>query len=140
MESKEKVIEKNMKILGLTREEAEEVYTYEYNVEHNIPMEDDYTEEERANQKAIMKGFGGAKKTEKEKAEKKKSKGGVVVKNKERKPNETKRNIMEIITQALKDNAYENVNLENVERIVSFELENHHFTLTLTQKREPKEK
>lgn len=52
----------------------------------------------------------------------------------ERKPNPTKENIIQVVANALKDIATD-INIENVGKIITFKVENKEFKLDLTEKR-----
>lgn len=52
----------------------------------------------------------------------------------ERKPNPTKENIIQVVANALKDIATD-INIENVGKIITFKVDNKDFKLDLTEKR-----
>ena len=56
----------------------------------------------------------------------------------ERKPNPTKENIIQVVANALKEIAT-NVNIENVGKIITFQVDNKDFKLDLIEKRVKKE-
>ena len=56
---------------------------------------------------------------------------------KERKPNQAKRDIIQVLNEALTDIA-DNVTVTNIERQISFELDGETYEVTLVQKRKPK--
>lgn len=52
----------------------------------------------------------------------------------ERKPNPTKENIIQVVANCLKDIAT-NINIENIGKIITFKVDNKEFKLDLTEKR-----
>lgn len=58
-------------------------------------------------------------------------------KKRERKPNEEKRDIIEIFSETAK-NSFENVEIVNVERQIDFTIGENHYSLTITCHRKPK--
>ena len=58
-------------------------------------------------------------------------------KKRERKPNEEKRDIIEIFGETAK-NSFENVEIVNVERQIDFTIGENHYSLTITCHRKPK--
>ena len=93
-------------------------------IDKGNPTPYDLTEEQQKQVKAMRKNA---------KSEKSVNAYGKTVK-RERKPNEAKREIVEIVAQALTANGYA-VNVSNVERQIDF----GDFSLTLTQHRKKKE-
>jgi hypothetical protein len=112
---KEKSIQNYMKCLGITREEAEQLWKDDHT--GNIGAEG---EELQTKAKALEKEYT---KTEKNKAKRKR-----VVK-----PDVEKMRIMNILNQALMDNGYETV-VTNTQRQIEF----NGYCLTLIKHRPPK--
>ena len=121
---------KRLQGLGFTEAEAVETVLYDDDVEHNRPTEFDLTEE----QKKVAKKYTdiGSKK----------KKGAYQFTPRERKPNETKRQIMQyvrILFEGMASNGTcEAVNLSNAERTLDFEMDGKSYTLTLTEHRPKK--
>lgn len=121
-------IEKEVKRLmatGMTEAEARETALYDAEVEAGEATEFDLTPE----QQKIAKKYtntGTKKKTEYQFSKR------------ERKPNEGKRELIEIFKQAL-ENAQIAPNVSNIERQIDFVYKNEHFSITLTQHRPKKE-
>lgn len=121
-------IEKEVKRLmatGMTEAEARETALYDAEVEAGEATEFDLTPE----QQKIAKKYtntGTKKKTEYQFSKR------------ERKPNEGKRELIEIFKKAL-ENAQITPNVSNIERQIDFVYKNEHFSITLTQHRQKKE-
>ena len=121
-------IEKEVKRLmatGMTEAEARETALYDAEVEAGEATEFDLTPE----QQKIAKKYtntGTKKKTEYQFSKR------------ERKPNEGKRELIEIFKQAL-ENAQITPTVSNIERQIDFVYKNEHFSITLTQHRQKKE-
>lgn len=117
-----------MKQLGVSREEALELEGYDAEVQKGNATEYDLTEEQQAVVKQMMR-----------KVEHTKSKDGV---KRERKPNETKEAIIAELAEFLREDAqgqaYENVEIANVNRMIAFQIGEKRFELTLVEKRPPK--
>lgn len=122
-------IEKEVKRLmatGMTEAEARETALYDAEVEAGEATEFDLTPE----QQKIAKKYTNTG-TKKRPTEYQFSK-------RERKPNEGKRELIEILKQAL-ENAQIAPNVSNIERQIDFVYKNEHFSITLTQHRQKKE-
>lgn len=117
---------KRLQELGMTEAEAVETVLYDDEVEHGKATEFDLTEE----QAKIAKQYTAVD-TKKRKAE-------YTFTKRERKPNEAKRELIEILKQAL-DNAEIDNNVSNIERQIDFEYENRQFSVTLTEHRPKKQ-
>ena len=108
---------------GKTNDDADCVW-WDLQIDKGNPTPYDLTEEQQKQVKAMRKNA---------KSEKSVNAYGKTVK-RERKPNEAKREIVEIVAQALTANGYA-VNVSNIERQIDF----GDFSLTLTQHRKKKE-
>lgn len=107
-----------MKNLHLTSAEADELLAYDKRidrgerVEYDLPPE----QEKEAKKMANVTTHKPRKKTTRTKKE-----------------NPQKQEIISLLAEALQD--YENVKIENPERIIAFSVGENNFTITLTQKR-----
>ena len=119
-------IQKMMKNLGLTEQEARELLADDAKVDRGEKMAFDLTPEQEKNAKKAR--ATGTKKPTAYKFEKRK-----------RKENSEKREILEVLYE-LALNRWENAELVNPERQVDFHIGNNHYSLTLTCHRPPKEK
>lgn len=108
---------------GKTNDDADCAW-WDIQIDKGNPTPYDLTEEQQKQVKAMRKNA---------KSEKSVNAYGKTVK-RERKPNEAKREIVEIVAQALTANGY-TVSVSNVERQIDF----GDFSLTLTQHRKKKE-
>lgn len=126
----EKTIADYMKRNKCDREEAIDLIKYDIAIESGEETEYDLTAEQEANVKEM------ARKVEH-------SKQGKGVK-RERKPNELKEAIVAEIAEFLREDAqgqaYEDVEITNVSRMIAFVIGDKHFELTLIEKRPPKSK
>lgn len=126
----EKTIADYMKRNKCDREEAIDLIKYDIAIESGEETEYDLTAEQEANVKEM------ARKVEH-------SKQGKGVK-RERKPNELKEAIVAEIAEFLREDAqgqaYEDVEITNVSRMIAFAIADKHFELTLIEKRPPKNK
>ena len=121
-------IEKEVKRLmatGMTEAEARETALYDAEVEAGEATEFDLTPEQQKVAKKYT-NTGTKKKTEYQFSKR------------ERKPNEGKRELIEIFKQAL-ENAQITPTVSNIERQIDFVYKNEHFSITLTQHRQKKE-
>ena len=121
-------IEKEVKRLmatGMTEAEARETALYDAEVEAGEATEFDLTPEQQKVAKKYT-NTGTKKRTEYQFSKR------------ERKPNEGKRELIEILKQAL-ENAQITPNVSNIERQIDFVYKNEHFSITLTQHRQKKE-
>lgn len=116
---------KRLQTLGMTEAEAVETVLYDDDVEHGRPTEFDLTEE----QKKVAKKYTGTGT--------KKRKPTYQFTQRERKPNEAKRELIEILKQALISEQIE-PNVSNIERQIDFLYENRSFSVTLTEHRPKK--
>lgn len=126
----EKTIADYMKRNKCDREEAIDLIKYDIAIESGEETEYDLTAEQEANVKEM------ARKVE----HSKQGKGG----KRERKPNELKEAIVAEIAEFLREDAqgqaYEDVKITNVSRMIAFAIDDKHFELTLIEKRPPKSK
>ncbi len=121
----EKKIQKAMKNLDLTREEAIEML-----------QEDEEIDKHDANPHPLS--------PEQEKVAKKmrsSTRGPTVFKldKRERKPNELKREIMQTLFECIQDTSWNAPTLTNPERTIDFSIRDKTFTVSLTEHRKPKE-
>ena len=110
---------------GMTEAEARETALYDAEVEAGEATEFDLTPEQQKVAKKYT-NTGTKKRTEYQFSKR------------ERKPNEGKRELIEILKQAL-ENAQITPNVSNIERQIDFVYKNEHFSITLTQHRQKKE-
>jgi hypothetical protein len=122
-------IEKLMKNLGITREEAEQMMRDDEAIDKGAKLFEQ-TAEQKAAAKAACKGMARAVNAY-----------GKEVK-RERKPNDLKRWIIarvKVLCEGWELNGDAlNVAVTNPERTIDFEIDGHSFTLTLTEHRKPK--
>lgn len=122
-------IKKMMKRLNITREEALELLEYDEDVNKNRPTEYDLTPE----QKKIVQDMNRH-------CDHRKSGPREV----HRKPNDLKIAIMAELAEFLREDAqgqaYEDVELTNISRMMHFKVGNKEFDLQLIEKRPPKNK
>lgn len=119
---KEKLIKKNMEALDISYEEAKELVEDDEKVDRGEPLPWDLTPEQmKVSKKARQADH--AKPKEKVK--------------KEKKENVIKKEIIEKIYNLINEN-YENTNVENDERMISFSVGDENFEITLVQKRKKK--
>ena len=116
-------IEKQMKSLGISRQEAVELYLSDEGIVKNETIE-----ELTAKAKAA---HTGAKAT----GERKERKAPV------RKPDEVKRAIIAALAEFIRtcDYGVHDVEVTNIERMIAFEFAGDKYEVTLTKKRKPKE-
>jgi len=123
-------IEKMMKVLGCSREEAEQIVKDDAAVDRGEKLFELTDEQKKASKKA--RSTGTKKRPTAYKFEKR-----------ERKPNEVKRWIIErvkILCEGWELNGDAlNVEVTNIERSIDFNIDGRAFTLTLTEHRKPKE-
>lgn len=126
----EKNIADYMKRNKCSREEAIELINYDNAVEGNEETEYDLSEEQQETVKKMMRKVDHAKQDGKVK--------------RERKPNELKEAIIAEIAEFLREDAlgqaYAEVEVKNVSRMIAFEVGDKKFELTLVEKRPPKVK
>ena len=126
----EKNIADYMKRNKCSREEAIELINYDNAVEGNEETEYDLSEEQQETVKKMMRKVEHAKQDGKVK--------------RERKPNELKEAIIAEIAEFLREDAlgqaYAEVEVTNVSRMIAFEVGDKKFELTLVEKRPPKVK
>lgn len=126
----EKNIADYMKRNKCSREEAIELINYDNAIESGEDTEYDLTAEQEANVKAMTRKVEHAKQDGKVK--------------RERKPNELKEAIIaelvEFLSEDAQGQAYEDVEITNKSRMISFSVNDKHFELTLIEKRPPKAK
>ena len=126
----EKTIAQYMKVNKCDREEAIDLIKYDIAVEEGEETEYDLTKEQAEVVKTMMRKTEHAKQDGKVK--------------RERKPNELKEAIVAEIAEFLREDAqgqaYEDVEITNKSRMISFSVNNKRFELTLIEKRPPKTK
>jgi len=115
---------KRLMATGMTEAEAEETLLYDEAVEKGESTEYDLTAEQ-------------AKVAKKYTAVDTKKRTEYTFTKRERKPNETKRELIEILKKAL-ENAQIEPNVSNIERQIDFLYENKQFSITLTEHRPKK--
>ena len=118
-------IQKLMKTLGLTEQEARELLADDAKVDKGQKMDFDLTPEQEKNAKKAR--ATGTKKPTAYKFE-----------NRKRKENPEKRDILKAVFELAED-CWDNAELVNPERQVDFHLNGNHYSLTLTCHRPPKE-
>lgn len=120
----ETVIEKNMRVLGISRAEAEALVAYDKAVDKGEKTEYDLTDA----QKAVEKKMRQADRTP----------TTYKFTKRERKKNTVKADIIAKIFTFLVENVAENAEITNEERQIAFKLGENDYELTLIQKRKPK--
>ena len=127
----EKTIAQYMKVNKCDREEAIDLIKYDIAVEEGEETEYDLTKEQAEVVKTMMRKTEHAKQV------------GKKVK-RERKPNELKEAIIAEVAEFLREDAlgqaYADVEITNVSRMIAFSVNDKHFELTLVEKRPPKAK
>ena len=118
-------VEKMMKTLGLTEQEAWELLADDAKVDKGQKMAFDLTPEQEKNAKKAR--ATGTKKPTAYKFE-----------NRKRKENPEKRDILKALFELAED-CWDNAELVNPERQVDFHLNGNHYSITLTCHRPPKE-
>ena len=123
----EKRIAQAMKSLGISREEAIEMFEYDDSLQDGQRTEYDLTPEQEAIVREMNRKVDHAK-------------SGKA--NRERKPNELKEAIVKELADLLANEAvgqvYEDVEITNPNRMIAFAVNGKHFELTLVEKRAPK--
>lgn len=126
----EKTIAQYMKVNKCDREEAIDLIKYDIAVEEGEETEYDLTKEQAEVVKTMMRKTDHAKQDGKVK--------------RERKPNELKEAIIAELAEFLREDAqgqvYEEVEITNKSRMISFRVNDKRFELTLIEKRPPKAK
>lgn len=115
-------VEKMMRLLQCSKEEAEQVIADDKAIDRGERMEFDLSPE--AEKEAKKMANTGTRKTTKT--------------TRTRKENPTKANAIAEIAQFLMENGYEMVNITNKERQIAFKIGENDFELTLVQKRKSK--
>ena len=117
-------VEKYMRLLKCTKEEAEEMVACDKAIDRGERVYFDLDKE----QEKVAKKYTnvGTRKTTTEKTERK------------RKENPTKAGVIAEISQFLSENGYEMVEITNKERQIAFKIGENDYELTLVQKRKPK--
>ena len=112
---------------GMSIKEATELALYDYAIEHDEKTEFDLTpEQEKASKE--MRSTGTRKTTT------------YNFKKRERKPNDTKRKIIEFLFKVINaETLFENATVSNVERQIDFSVNEKSYSLTLTEHRPKKE-
>jgi hypothetical protein len=118
-------IQKAMKALGLTEQEAREMLADDAKIDKGQKMAFDLTPEQEKNAKKAR--ATGTKKPTAYKFE-----------NRKRKENPEKRDILKALFELAED-CWDNAELVNPERQVDFHLNGNHYSITLTCHRPPKE-
>ena len=129
MTEKEKRVSAIMSSLGVTQDEAEEIYEFDKAIDRGERTQYDLDpeKEKEAKKMANVKNH--------------RTTGVYNLNKRERKANPTKANIIAEIAQFLtenSENACENVKVVNKERQISFSIGDNKYELTLVQKRQPK--
>lgn len=122
----EKWIEKQMKLLDLTREEAIQLWNDDHDIDQGKPKDFDLTKEQEKESKKA-RSVGKRKANYSLEGQKKR----------ERKPNEEKRDIIKTFFETAQD-FYDNVSIESVEKQIDFYIGENHYSLALTCHRKPK--
>ena len=117
-------VEKYMRLLKCTKEEAEEMIACDKAIDRGERVYFDL--DPQAEKQAKKYANTGTRKTSGEKTERK------------RKENPTKATIISEIAQFLTENGYEMVNITNKERQIAFKVGENDYEFTLVQKRKPK--
>lgn len=120
----ENQIEKIMRNLKCSREEAEQVAADDKAIDRGEQMDFDLTPEEH--KRAMKNANTGTRESKGEKTARK------------RKENPTKATIIAEIAQFLVENGYEMVEITNKERQIALKVGENAYELTLVQKRKPK--
>jgi hypothetical protein len=123
----EKTIERYMKLNKCSREEAIDLINYDNDVESGNDTEFDLSEEQMKVVQTMMRKTDHTMKSNT---------------HRERKPNELKEAIVAELAEFLAEDAqgqmYENVEITNKNRMISFSVGDKKFDLTLVEKRPPK--
>lgn len=122
VEIPEKIITQHKKDLGCTTKEAIELYLFDEGYISN-PTVDELTQKAKENKNNLGAGKGKTRKAP------------------NRKPDMTKRAIIEFLKASLEENAtinFENIEVKNIERVISFSIGDDNYELTLSKKRAPK--
>lgn len=119
-------VEKIMRLLQCSKEEAEQVIADDKAIDRGERMDFDLDPEKEKMAKKMANT--GTRKT---------TKTGAKTERK-RKENPTKATVIAEISQFLKENGYESVEITNTERQIAFKIGENDFELTLVQKRKPK--
>lgn len=115
-----------MAALKVSEAEARDILAYDAKVEHTSKAEYDLPPDKlEVARKFAHTGTRKMKET------------GLNLPKKERKPNEAKREIVEVLRKAISELS-ETVTVTNIERQISFELDSETYEVTLVQKRKPK--
>lgn len=117
-------VEKLMRLLKCTKEEAEEMVACDKAIDRGERVYFDL--DPQAEKQAKKYANTGTRKTSGEKAERK------------RKENPTKATIISEIAQFLEEKGYEMVEITNKERQIAFKVGENDYEFTLVQKRKPK--
>lgn len=117
-------VEKYMRLLKCTKEEAEEMVACDKAIDRGERVYFDL--DPQAEKQAKKYANTGTRKTSSEKTERK------------HKENPTKATIISEIAQFLTENGYEMVNITNKERQIAFKVGENDYEFTLVQKRKPK--
>ena len=117
-------VEKLMRLLKCTKEEAEEMIACDKAIDRGERVYFDL--DPQAEKQAKKYANTGTRKTDGAKTERK------------RKENPTKAGVISEIAQFLTENGYEFVEITNKERQIAFKIGENDYELTLVQKRKPK--
>ena len=117
-------VEKLMRLLKCTKEEAEEMIACDKAIDRGERVYFDL--DPQAEKQAKKYANTGTRKTDKTKTERK------------RKENPTKGAVISEIAQFLTENGYEFVEITNKERQIAFKIGENDYEITLVQKRKPK--
>lgn len=123
----EKHLQKMMKTLGITREEAIELDEYDDEINHNKPTQYDLTPEQMEVARKMTRVEQNAKHRNTKR---------------DRKPNYPKETLIKELADFLREdaqsNVFENVTIENKSRLITFDINDTHYTLNLIEHRKPK--
>ena len=117
-------VERIMRNLRCSREEAEQIIADDKAIDRGERMAFDLSKEDE--KQAMKYANTGTRKTSETKTERK------------RKENPTKAGVITEIAKFLAENGYEMVNVTNAERQIAFKISENDYELTLVQKRKPK--
>ena len=124
----EEAIAKLMKKLDISRDEAIEVLRDDEDIEHGKEKSFDLTPEQEKQ----------AKKYANVREHKRKTPATYQWNTRERKADTTKEGVIEQISQFLTENGYENVEILNKSKLISFKIGEDTYELDLKRKRKPK--
>lgn len=115
---------KLMRVLGVSAEEAEAIIADDKDIDRNKPKPYDLSKDKLKIAQTFTK-TGTRTQTQ-------------TTPRKTVKENPTKASLIQLLAKVLSDNGYNNVDIANTERLITFESGGNKFDLTLIQKRKPK--